>query len=83
MNNFSGQVAANFKDLMTVTCKDVSLLLEAAKEMNSLLSALDLKSLDLNLDKLPIFTSCDDGIKQAFRFATSLVRSCSLSPPFL
>jgi len=62
---------------MGSTCKDLSLLLETASEIGSLLSTLDLNSfflaLDIKLQSLPSFISCDDSTKQAVRFATEQV----------
>jgi len=62
-------MAANLKDVIASTQKDVSFLLESASEINSLISTLDLKL----PSALPSFSKSDDVIKQAFRFATSQV----------
>ena len=72
---------------MGSACKDLSLLLETASEIGSLLSSFDLNSfflmLDIKLPSLPSFVLCDDSTKQAVRFATEQVRlDTCLKPSF-
>ncbi len=65
-----GQVASKVDEILSSVCDDARSLLEASSKLGTLMSAPDLKLPNM----LPTFGACDDGIKQAFRFANSQVQ---------
>ena len=72
-----GQVASDVDKLLSSVFEDARLLLEASSKLGTLMSAPDLKLAIV----LPTFGACDDGIKQAFRFANAQVQQPPPPPP--